>query len=353
MSNKILDTRVADIVWFPEHNVSRCASGMSRNSEGDKKLALSMARGYDSTIGGSIAVRKATTEETKEGIQLRKVYLDALKSVSMDAEPDKVKIGEETILINSSDMVRIAESLFVDDKGKIIPPKYVGVTGYRRGANIAFANAIAAKSGQEGVKNLPVVIREYANTKEQIIDNIRENTGKTEGAVRPGLADNIGAAKRLYQLGASPADIGRAFGLNRGATQKFAEVCKLDKAYPDLKIVDRIMSGELENAKSYTYSKVNALLKDGASEEEVEDFLQNPTDKAPKSMKRPDIVRIMDQCPVTLVKMVCLAILKDDASYIEKYVLAANAVNKAVNDVVEWQEPEAMATVIAQESKKK
>jgi len=276
-----VDLELSDVYWFNEDNAAR-STGLYRDEKDEHSLVSLLFGGWDGQLGRP-AVRKLTEDERKE-----------------------------------------AKSRLEETYAKL-------QTCFRRGNALLKTNTARAKKGMEPITVLPCVVREYASTVEQYIDNVRENQMKTAGARRMSNADSVGAARKLFQLGASESKLAKAFGLKRGMAQKFHRLCKLDAAHPDLKIVDRIIDPNDDlSDKPFDKEKVKGLLDKGADAEEVKAFIAAPNaGNAPKIMSRKEIEALEKQCPVKVVKLTLQAILKNDAALLANVIAQHEAINQA------------------------
>lgn len=321
---------LSDIFWMAEDNVARGATGHFRKPGDKVTLALALYPGWDQTKTGPIIVRKAQDSEIDEALRRLSAAWEALKTANLSDEPLSVRIQETNVSVSLADQCRVFEAVHTKN-GKLIMPKYIGVTCYRRGEAFLLANTIRAKKGLEPATEVPAVVREYKNRMEQYADNLLENDGKTDAAMAMTMADRVFAVREMFRLNASEADIMRSLGGegHRGMAQKLHRLCKLDAGFPDLEIVDRIKIGELDH-KIFDKEKVQKLLKEEATKADVETFIatKGEVSNKPKVMSRKDIEGLKEKNPCILIKLVLDSVLKNDASILREMTLHHKAVNE-------------------------
>jgi hypothetical protein len=327
-SPSTVDLELSEVFWFNEDNAAR-STGLYRDEKDEHSLVSLLFGGWDGQLGRP-AVRKLTEDERKVAKSRLEETYSKLQSADLSADAEKIRVDGETISITMPEMLRVFEQVHTRN-GKIVVPKYKGATCFRRGNALLKTNTARAKKGMDPITVLPCVVREYASTVEQYIDNVRENQMKTAGARRMSNADSVGAARKLFQLGASESKLAKAFGLKRGMAQKFHRLCKLDAAHPDLRIVDRIIDPNDDlSDKPFDKEKVKGLLDKGADAEEVKAFIAAPNaGNASKIMSRKEIEALEKQCPVKIVKLTLQAILKNDAAILASVIAQHEAINKA------------------------
>jgi hypothetical protein len=321
---------VSKIFWHRRDNIAR--QDLFRDTRDEHNLISLLVPGWDGQLGRPVATRMSPEEQAEAVKVLQKLH-DKLKSADLSSEPEKISLDGESVTISMPEMLQVFESVYCGKDGEIVVPEYKGATCFRRGNVLLKVNTVRAKRKAELITELPCVEKTYASPMDQFVDNIRENQLKTAGARKMSNADSVGAARHLFQLGATEAKLARAFGLKRGMAQKFHRLCQLDAKHPDLKIVDRILNGEIE-AKVFDKEKVKGLLDKDASTEEVATFIAAPNaGNASKIMSRKEIEALAEQCPVELIKLAYQAVLKNDASVLQPIVAKATAINKAVAKV--------------------
>lgn len=321
---------VARVFWFNEDNASR-STGLYRDKADEHSLVNLLVGGwYDRE---TVCVRAMSKDEQAEAVKRLSRQWTALHNADVSEEPEKLKIGEKTVTVALSEVLKVFESLYVAD-GKIIPPEYKAATCFRRGNTLLKVNTVRAKNGQAPIDALPCLVRVYDKPMDQFVDNIRENQLKTAGARKMSSADEVGAARKLFQFGATESKIANAFGLKRGMAQKFHRLCLLDQAHPELEIIDRILAGKVD-AKVFDKEKVKKLLDENASDEAVEAFIAAPNggnDK--KIMPKKEIATLEAQCPVGLIKLALQAVLKNDSTVLQVAIARAADINAAVDSVL-------------------
>lgn len=332
MQNDTISIPLNKLFWFVEENVARSATGHFRNPADRHNLASLLVPGWDGQLGRP-AVAELTKDQVAEAVTRLEEAWKALKDAPLGEEPEAVKLEGGTVYVAKAELAKVFEATYTKD-GKIVKPTHKAVTCFRRGESLLLVNTLRAKKGLEQIAEIPCVVRHYENSLEQFSDNIRENQLKTAGANSMSNADCVGAARRLFQLGATEAKLLHAFGLKRGMAQKLHRLCQLDAKYPKQAIVDKIVSGELSD-KPFDKEKVKAMLDSGVTEDKVGEFIAAPNaGNAPKIMSRKSIEALGSGNPIELVKLVCQAILKDDPSQLAAITAKAEAVNAAIKQVM-------------------
>ena len=327
--------QLAKIYWDNSKNFSRQATGLFKDQKDEHRLTALLVRGWDDGLGRP-KVTLMNQDEVKSAVEDLKARHTALQEADLTEDPAEIRVGDEKIRISKSEILRAFETVHCDKNGKIIPPKFRGVTCYRRANVLLKANTVRLKQGKGVITELPVAVEDYAeNAVGEVEDNLIENLQKTEGSRGVCEADLMSGCRTMFNLGASESKFqARVFHGKRGMAQKIHRIMKLDQDYPTLKVVDRIVSGKL-SSKPLDKEKVKALLDKKATEEEVKAFLAKPNGgNKDKIMPRKEIEALSEQSPVKIIKLVAQAIMKNDPGLLAKVTANAAAINDAVKAFV-------------------
>jgi len=325
--------KLARVFWDNSKNTSRIVGGLYRDKKDEHKLVGLMTPGWEVGLG-RVLVTPMTEDEQKTALAALKSQLADLQEADISEEPEEIRLGDGKVLISKSEQLRAFQAVHCDKNGKIITPKFRGVTCYRRGNALLKANTVRMKKGQQPITELPVSVREYGeNVVDEIEDNLIENVNKTKGSRGVNDAALLAACREMFKFGASESKFQhRIFDGKRGMAQKVHRLCRLDKAYPELGIIDRITDPNDElTAKPFDKEKVKALLDEEADVEVVKAFVENPSTKnKPKIMARKDIEALAEQTPVTIGALFLQAVLKNDVAVLAKVTAHAAEINSAI-----------------------
>jgi hypothetical protein len=167
----------------------------------------------------------------------------------------------------------------------------------------------------------------------RIMANLTENLKKVAGAKGLSQEDEVFGARQLYFLGGKEGDFMRA-GFSRFKAQKLFALFTVDKRFPDEGFADLVIAGKL-NWSAIDKDTI-LTLRDEGSLEDVSGCL-HATKKVNKDpvMNKGKIEALVDQNPVHMVKVVCGAILKNDAGPLSKYTTRAKDLNLAESAVMD------------------
>jgi hypothetical protein len=339
MSIASIIVKLAEIVWFPEWNVSRLpGQSIYRNDADRDSVIRALLPGWQLTQ--TLKGCHITKEQAERAVKDREAYCQQLKAdIESGAADYKISLSEGSMQFSAADLLATCQRMWCDDKGRFLRPKYVGICGFRRSGTFQFVNTVAAKQKRPAITEIPLVVEDYATEVDRMAACIMENT--TQGLGRRGLssADLLNAGRSLFQNGAKESDIIRAVTASkRGAGQKMFKTLQLDAAFPGLKLVDGILADK-EGASRYgslTWKELSELHKLGANpdaEAKVKAYFADPKGgegNEPKIMAKPDIKALAEQCPVEVLKAAFNAVLKNDKSGLAKFIAKAAAINAAV-----------------------
>ncbi len=332
--------KVSDVFHHPEFNVARL-SGDSVTEGKKKELTAALVReGWRMNGDGVLEVVKISKDwETRAVHDLNAAWEDYKAKAEKDSnELPRLKVFEAN---------RIS-------KGKIITPKYMGVSGNCRNAVLLDANVARYTTKPEPlplITEYPVIIREFENERERAIAQMLENMGKLEGFSKPSEKDQLRCAQFILAQGGTQSDLRRAFTDTTG--QKLYGILTLDKRFPTVKVVERIQKDPADkefiryggikgsdlprlvmrsdpkalaehNRKMETAGNDQVKPLDAAG---LENFLSVPKTNDPKIMKKDNIVEMQTQNPNRLVQAVAGAIVNNNIDTLAKFIAHAPAYN--------------------------
>lgn len=213
-------------------------------------------------------------------------------------------------------------------------PEYIAVCGYRRSVGIVGAIHRRRTSGKPLAYPVACEVTVHGSPVELLASNIRENLGKDQGRRLYAPLDYLRQAVLMLAAGGKEADLCRA-GVKRGTAQKvWATVC-LDRAFPDVGIVDRCRLPEKDPLylplQSFDAGQLRKLL-DGCDPKQTakvkipggvtgsyvanyfDSLAKDGTTKV-KSMSDGDMSTQLTSTPSLFVKTVLVAVLKNDAQF--------------------------------------
>lgn len=333
--------KVSEVFHHPEFNVARLSGDYGSEKELAKLQALLVSEGWRMNGDGVLEVVAITDEWKNRAVADLTAQWEKLKESASKAEKD------------ANDILHVFETVRVA-KGKIIVPKYMGVSGNRR--NKVLLNANVARylaSGDDAIiTQYPVLIRDFANEKERVIAQMLENMGKLEGFDKPSEKDMLLCAQVILHKGGIQDDIRRAFGATTG--QKVYGILTLNTRFPEVKLLDRIINTDPKHPSFIRYGPIkgaklpNLVLRSDPKEltkknvaertagqpetqpltqEGLEEFLGTKVVNQPKIMERKNIEALATNNPVNIGKAYAKAIESNNTDVINKFLANAPVYN--------------------------
>jgi hypothetical protein len=311
---KLVNILVSLIARRRVDNVSRFGDHFKDDADRNK-LTAALVGGWNPSLG------------------IPRVYelnLDERKSALVEREQERVRLqqatGEQKVMVNGK-MITITASDFLRDwdelytkGGKIIAPMYGLVCTNRRNEILPAVNAIHRKLGIELITQLPCDVRIYASEIERHVETMLENTQHNTGTKQLTAADKANASRILFQGGATDSDMRRVFGAGEG--QKRFAICSLDKRFPELKMVDKIIDGSIVDSQ-LNKEELRKLLSTNASQVLVKAYLDDPKAgkdaNKPKMADRAHIEALGNQCPAKVVADTAKAIEMNNIAALRPY----------------------------------
>lgn len=332
--------KVSDVFHHPEFNVARL-SGDSVTDGKKKDLTGALIReGWRMNGDGVLEVVKISKDWAAR----------AEADLTAQWEAFKTKADKDS---NELPTLKVFEAIRVH-KGKIIVPKYMGVSGNCRNAVLLAANVARYTMKPEAlpiITEYPVIVREFENEKERAIAQMLENMGKLEGFSKPSEKDQLKCAQFILEQGGTQSDLRRAFTDTTG--QKLFGILTLNKRFPAVKLVERIMKdpadpqfiryGGIKGSdlpRLVTRSDTKALAELNAKNETagneqvkpldqagLENFLGKPKTNEPKIMAKDNIAALQTQNSNCIVKAVAGAIINNNVDPLNPYIVHAAVYN--------------------------
>lgn len=333
---------VASVAWFKDTNRARPTGDYGKLDQ----LRNSMVeRGWLMDDNGTLKVEVMPDPLKDRAEKERKDRWDTLKAA---ASADSNKLVD----------LKTFEEIYTDGKGKLLPVEYLGISGNRRSEVFFPAMVERKKENQDLTKEIPVIVCTFTNAVDRLKAQIDENEMKALGFMDMTDVDRLLSAKELVELGATQADLRRAF--KDGTGQKLWGVITLDKRFPALGIISRMRKGPEEEGfirlSSVKFSDLptlvlrtdpkalaekNQQLKTGGKEEikpaveaDIEAYFSGPKPEGNKDkiMKRENIEQ-MGESSVKPLALVAKAIIGNNTDVVKHYLPFALGFN-AFDDLI-------------------
>jgi hypothetical protein len=260
-------------------------------------------------------------------------------------------------------------------KGKLILPKYMGVSGNTRDKLLELGvvgdkplpsvNVARYDAGLPLITEYPVIVVEFENSMERIIAQVLENSGKLTGFSKMTEKDFLLAAKEIYteskkirkgSLKGVQNDIRRAVGETSG--QKLYGIMVLDERFPEVKLFHRLTELKPEDTGFLRYGPIsgpalpNLVMRSDPTElanenvkrrtkgleqyapltaEKLEEFLGTPKTNAQKIMSKDNIAGMDTEYQNDIIKETAKAIYRNDVDGLKKFEVQATVYNTAAS----------------------
>jgi hypothetical protein len=197
-------------------------------------------------------------------------------------------------------------------------------------------NALFLVQGKSILTEIPAVEQEFANALARGEACIAGNAGLDNGREKLNGRDITGAAQKIYILGGTEAYLTRALGGKRGTAQKAWSLVELNHRFPDQKITDKVIAGEIpwESLDKEIMRKMAHGDKKNdvnpANAEEVAAYFKNPRSERvndPKILDKPTMDGLIARFPVQIVQDVLFCVRHNKSDGLSKYIDHANAIN--------------------------
>ncbi len=340
--SKFQDTPINEIHHFEGCNASRKADGFwgfFKDLRDQIKLILYMLLGWNSQLG-VVLVRLLTKDEKEQAIKERMTFLEGLED---ERNPFEITVDGKKQSISPDTTVRVHKDVYAP-RGKMVIPKYKGITCYRRFAILYRVNSILHQLNMPLILTVPVEIRSYLDKDGNIDklaemgDNLLENELKNAGSLDMGTGNRIWAAFNMFSEGASQNDIRKTF--KDGMGQKLHAVCKANREIdPNLVpwlLEDPTRFRSLNTATMRAFTKKDTMTES----KDLWDYVQEPKKgkvNDPKMASKTDITSLCNS-DLDFVRIVATAILNNDLASLNQYRPFAKPLNAALKDAVKTPE---------------
>jgi hypothetical protein len=285
-----------------------------------------------------IAAVPMTKEEIEAAVKAREEEYEAIKTMPPDWKyVFEVEHGKKVEIV-PAEMKEAFESVYMDSKGKIIPPKYSGVYAFRRSSALLGAVALRRKlslgdfneiplardaQGKVTDKGLPVNVEYYASEYDRVVACTLENFGKSIGlsSVESDWPTIMAAARNLRdthikfkKTPITEAEMVRTIG-TRGSGQKAFYLLNLDTKYPALHIVDNVINNTTPCSSLDRMQLLKLRDDDKKTQADVAAYLANPKavkNSQPKRMNDKKLEAVKMETPSRVLKLIIEAIQTDD-----------------------------------------
>lgn len=226
-----LSVPYAKIAWRAKWNYARESGDMGSINA----LVVSMTNhGWHQTAAGTVTVTVLNDEDKKLVLAERENEWSLLK-IQAEANPSEGLVELQAF-----------EQLFVE-KGKLITPEFRGITGHRRAHSLRkaapkrllFKNADGVAEPKDLNILVPAIPMNFTTEMDLLKYQLAENESEREGFYAPNIFDKLKSARRLFAMGAIQVDFRRVF--KDGVGQKLHGILTLDKLWPNIQIVDRML----------------------------------------------------------------------------------------------------------------
>lgn len=353
--------KVSDVFHHPDFNKARLSG--ETNPAKEVELHKSMVvNGWRQNGDGVLEVTKIDDEWKERATTVLTERWDALKeAVKTDAKKQSA--------LHVFEVTRVS-------KGKIIVPKFMGVSGNTRDKLLEFGmsgekplppvNVARYDAGLPLITEYPVLVVEFENSMERIIAQVLENSGKLTGFSKMTEKDFLLAAREIYYeskkirkgvMKGVQNDIRRAVGDTSG--QKLYGIMFLDEKFPNVKLFHRLTELKPEQSGFLRYGPISGpmlpnlvMRSDPTSladanvmrrtkgleqyfpltEEKLEEFLGTVKANAHKIMSKDNIIEMKDtKFQNEIIKATAAAVYNNDQDPLKKYEVHSTLINTAIS----------------------
>lgn len=343
---------VGEIFHHPDYNAARLTGNYGSENETKKLFGSMLTEGWRMNGDGVIEVEKITQPWLEKAMGILTTKWEKLKADGKDALP----------------ALHVFETLRVH-KGKLIQPKWMGISGNRRFSILDEVNLAryTAEPSQPLIAKVPVIERVFESEKDRLVAQMLENFGKMEGFARPTEKDMLLFGRLLLSKGGTQQDLRKAFTATTG--QKVYGVLTLDARFPSVELVNRIIKLPEDDPRKLKYGPIpgaalpnlvlrsdkGELVKENAKRrtkgepefapltvELLEEFVtgtKNRGTNEAKMMDKDSIKTIAEQNQNVVVKTAFQSIINRNSDLLNPYIAHADAFN-ALDSLVKVAGPE-------------
>jgi len=331
-------TPFAMVGRVPHENI--CRSGvLFKDTKEMCTLAAELMPGFKSELGVILGytLDNAGKQDAIQTLEEERTYWQRITDVLsvFDKESNIVVRVPPTMIVTAF------EKLYYDSKGNLKVPAYGAITGNRRHQAWVLAQAARLSCGKTLLADWPVVVQDFESALERGLACIAGNVGIDNGRLKLGPADIVQSANRIYMLGGKEADLAKA-GFNRGMRQKLWVICDLNRKFPELNLVDRIVSGKIDFGP--LDKEVMRILSQGQAKnniepaglDEVSSYFDNPREKKKNDLKilsKTQMDNLIARYPVDIVRETLFAVRANKSQNLEKFIKFAEQINKLTREL--------------------
>jgi len=282
---------------------------------------------------------------------------------TLQTAPDmKVKnpFDDGTIVLSKADQQAGFLNHYGDGK-KLIRPKALAVSGYRRNSVGWVANAVRLKENMKPFTEMQTILDVYKDRLALQMACIMENVGQQLGVVTLGVADKLHASRLMFHQGCSQKAMRDLF--KDGMGQKLYELNWIDNNFGtdfiDVCLKDPTKFGPLKPTKMREFRTAFQTVRDfdqglveidgedvteetiqqaraKATKESVQAYFRKPkTGKNdPKVAAKDAVLKLEEQSPVEIIREVVRAYKLNDLERLNKYIPYAKAINEAIENIM-------------------
>ncbi len=311
----------------------------SKPAEAIKRLEILASAMYQHGFllsEGHVGIGPANKEDKRECELNRAGFLDDLKGTTLILQTGDSK--EKEVKVTPEMLAAFAKKTWIPEL------EFTTYYGHCRQIAILVANVARQAKGLSLIEDIPVDDLGELSDEQRLILCVQENTQKGVGVVPLTDIDKLVASRMLYQLGKPEIEFRRLF--KAGTGQKLFAIMEADRMFPDVKLVDGLVSGDQyswanltsENLRKLTKAVKNAPageLKDDAITK-LKAYLSKPKEEGePRIIVRNATIKgLIDQCPVKIIQDTCKALAANDVSFLAQYVIRATEINSAIGNVI-------------------
>lgn len=255
--------------------------------------------------------------------------------------------------------LQVFETLYVSN-GKIREPKVLGNTGNRRGSRWEEIQFKRLKDNLPVISEIPAYFVAHESEAKRREAQMFENFGRENAAKTLNGREIVKACHLFFKVGYKEADLART-GLKRGICQKLHRLYQLDAAFPECKIVERILLPDTDDKsvpwgsldKEVLKELLDAQTKEGAdkknrpitTKEEVEKYVTGLKGgiKPEKVMSKDDMLELGKNNNVKVVKDLIEAYRTNNKDVLFKVTENADLLNLAMECYDKGKAKEAIA----------
>ncbi len=347
--------KIAYIYWDKANKNYGRQGELFKNGDKEKnELSVNLHKGWWKSQ--PISVVEMTKDEIAAAVIARQAEWDALKASELEHVFD---LGDKKVTVVPAEMRLAFENTYVSN-GKIIAPKYSSVFAFRRGAALLGAIALREKlklgsfdeiaistdaNGKPTDKGLPVNVEHYASEYDRVEACAMENFGKSQGLSEvdsdwPTIMKVAREMRDFYRkikgVPITEARLTEVF--KKGSGAKAFYLTQLDTKYPDLKIVDNVISNKTPGGGLDREALRKLRDDDKTTMSVVAAYLADPKaakKNAPKPIPYKELETFSKETPSVALKYLLRAIVAGDKATVFAFYSSAVKVDAAASAFIQ------------------